>query len=100
MHRGTTPTHLFKLPKEMASISPSKIYVTYAQDKKVVLEKDINSLFFEDGVISVTLTQEETLKFKDGDTEIQIRIKDVNDSAYTSFIISVPVHRILKEGEI
>lgn len=100
MHRGTTPTHLFKLPKEMASILPSKIYVTYAQDKKVVLEKDIKSLTFRDGIIGVALTQEETLSFKDGDVEIQIRIKDTEDNAYTSFIITAPIHRILKEGEI
>ena len=100
MHRGTTPTHLFKLPKEIASISPSKIYVTYAQNEKTIVEKDIDSVVFQDGLISVPLTQAETLMFQGGEVEVQIRIKDTDNNAYTTFIVTVPVHRILKDGEI
>lgn len=99
MHRGTTPTHkfTFDFPKE----NIGSIYITYMQNKQVRFEKSKDDITFEDGTVSVKLTQEETLKFTvTGDVEIQIRFTDTSDNAYASNIVQVPVGRILKEGVI
>lgn len=99
MYRGTTPIHrfTFDFPKETVDA----IYITYKQNGKLRIEKSKEDITFEDGYISVKLTQEETLKFTViGNVEIQIRFTDISDNAYASNIISVPVDRILKEGVI
>lgn len=99
MYRGTTPIHrfTFDFPKETVDA----IYITYKQSGQLRIEKSKKDIVFDDGVISVKLTQEETLKFTViGNVEIQIRFTDISDNAYASNIISVPVDRILKEGVI
>ena len=54
-----------------------------------------------ENVITVTLTQEETLLLNcDCKTEIQIRAKTVDGKALASKIFTVDTERILKDGEI
>lgn len=96
--RGTTPEHRFRLPFE-ADIWDT-IFITYSQDYKTVFEKDISSCTIGDHMISVTLTQKETLLLqRDRPTEIQMALKS-GDRVVRSRIKRVETYRVLKDGEI
>ena len=117
MIRGTTPTHKF-YADDINLENIEELYITYAQGKKVIIEKTLEDveLNTEENSISVFLTQEDTLKFKttqwsylypnenkrDMMVEVQIRIKfnDLNHSSFASNIILLDVDKILKDGEI
>jgi hypothetical protein len=60
--RGTTPTHTFSIPIERDLIKDLRI--TYTQDKKKILTKELKDMEFSEGDINVTLSQEETLLFQ------------------------------------
>lgn len=100
MWRGTTPTHVFSFPEEYADTVFSAVYVTYYQDGKTVLEKTGNSLSFLDNTVTLTLTQEETLLFSEGQVKIQIRARTAAGTAVASNIISTTANAILKDGVI
>ena len=75
--RGTTPTHEFELPYPVELIKD--IRLVYGQKNKVVLIKQRKQCIIQDGVIVVTLTQEDTLSFlpnKNIDIEIRIKLID------------------------
>ena len=101
MRRGTTPTNTFTLDIDL---SAATVYISYAQANAVVLEKTGTDLTFtsdEHGYyISVTLSQEDTLKFIPGDVAIQIRYVTSDGVADASNIIRTTAERILKDGEI
>lgn len=72
-----------------------------AQSGRIVIEKNIDNLILDGQIITISLTQEETLKFKsDIDVEIQISLKDSSNMVYRSNIVKTNVKRILKEGAI
>ena len=99
MYRGTTPIHRFTFgfPKETVDA----IYITYEQNGQLRIEKTKEDITFEDGYISVRLSQEDTLKFTEiGPVEVQIRFTDMSENAYASNVITTRVDRILKEGVI
>lgn len=74
MTRGTTPTLKFNIQGiEVSEIN--KAFVTIKQIDKV-LTKTVDDIQFdnEKNILSLELSQEETLSFEDGMLEIQIRI--------------------------
>lgn len=117
MRRGTTPTHTFHTDVDLTEARA--VFVTYAQDGEVIIERSL-----EDGVevtedtVSVTLTQEETLRLeavmakhlsiaddifklqKASKVLIQIRAAFPDGSSVASNIVSVGVQDVLKDGEI
>lgn len=101
MRRGTTPTNVFTLDLDL---SAATVFISYAQANSVVLEKTGTDLTFtsdEHGYyISVTLTQDDTLKLNTGDVMIQIRYVTSDGAADASNIIRTTADRILKDGEI
>ena len=99
MFRGTTPTLKFTLPFAVDQLECA--WVTLAQNKTVIIDKAMNECTCSDNAITVTLTQEETLKLDcNCRTEIQIRAKTVDGKALASRIFTVETERILKDGEI
>lgn len=98
MFRGTTPTNTFSV--DVDCTDAEKIYITYSQHKKTIVEKSIEDLTVTSDEISVVLTQEETLQFREGDVEIQIRVKFPDGKAMSCDIIKTTAKRILKEGVI
>ena len=114
MIRGTTPTHIFNVDIPLEEIST--LYVTYKQAKNIILEKNLNDVDIdvEEKTISVPLSQEDTLKFKDTNfnwlnpnqnkndlmVQCQLRIKYEDGTALASNIILLDVSNILKDGEI
>ena len=101
MIRGTTPTLEFKLPFDTSLIA--KMYITMTQNGKTALEKTLSDCNCSGRSVSLTLTQEDTLKLQQqprSQAEIQIRVRTTAGEALASDIMSVYVGRILKEGVI
>ena len=96
MIRGTTPTHQFVVPFDTSVLS--EVLITYAQDNKLVLTKNIKDCTIEQDVISVTLTQEETLRFdSDHHVKIQLRALTTGGDALASQIITRSVGDVLND---
>lgn len=107
MTRGTTPTHTFTLPDNLKTATLSTLYITYAQRGETVLEKTLSDVTINNGVITCTLTQAETLLFSvrnharsTDDVAIQVRMKTSDGTAMASDIMRIPVQDVLKDGEI
>lgn len=103
MYRGTTATNTFTLPFYMEIADLSAVYVSYSQNGKVVVEKALNDLSIstkENLIITVSLTQEDTLKFSEGKVKIQIRLKTTTGAAMASDVITTYANEILKDGVI
>lgn len=98
MHRGTTPTNIFRTDVDLTNASV--LFITYKQNGKVVLEKTIDDVSIHGEMVEVRLSQRETLLFSEGIVTIQIRAKFQDDSVIASSLIRTSAREILKEGEI
>ena len=101
MYRGTTPTLLLELDTELDLSNVSEMWVTL-KSPTVEVTKTFNEVIFdsEHNTITVILSQEETLQFYKGKTEVQVRIRVASGLAYATDIATVEVGKILKEGVI
>lgn len=97
MRRGTTPTNTFEVDRDLTE---ARVYVTYSQMGKVVIEKTNEDLTITADSIECTLSQEDTLALKDGIVEIQIRYITELGAADASDIMRTTAERILKDGVI
>lgn len=96
MIRGTTPTLNFTLPFDCSTITVCSI--AFAQDEVIVLEKTLTDCQMNGRVLSVELTEEETLLLDcHKNVEIQVRC-GCGAAKLASQIICVDVGRILKDG--
>lgn len=94
MIRGTTPTHTFKIPLDVSGVK--SVMVIYGQNNVEVFRKETDDCTLEGNSISVTLTQEETLKFNHShNVQIQIRVLTVTGNALASDIKVVTVGQCL-----
>lgn len=100
MRRGTTPTHTFSVDVDLTD---ADVYVTYSQDGEVVLEKTGEDLTVTEDEISVTLTQDDTLRLDASAgavVGIQIRYVTEDGVSDASNIMVEEVGGLLKEGAI
>ena len=114
MRRGTNPTHIIKTNIDLTDIDT--LYVTYMQNKKIVIEKDryMVKLTEDKKGIIINLTQEETLRFKakslsrfaymtgEVDNLVYVQVRGINRAgkSWASNIITLEVEDTLKEGVI
>lgn len=98
MIRGTTPTHIFNVNVDLTDADV--IYITYKQSDSIVVEKEKSDCTITADSVSVTLSQEDTLKFNTAAVEIQIRARFPDGSAIASNIMQTTATRILKGGVI
>lgn len=98
MYRGTTPTNVFRTDVDLENASV--LFVSYKQNGKVVLEKSLEDVSVKKTLVTVNLTQKETLLFQDGIVTIQIRAKFPDDTAIASNLIRTTAEEIVKDGEI
>lgn len=96
--RGTTPTISLNVPG-LSDLNPAQILLTLKNSSKEVTY-DIDLLTIEENVISVMLTQQDTLEMTPGSLYIQARILSDNDKAYKTPLITLSVEDILKDGII
>ncbi len=95
MRIGTTPTHTFTLPADIAS-QTAKARVIYSQYHCVVLTKEVTEL--TNNAVVVKLTQEETLKFHNRKpVDIQLRVLTITGEALTSDIITKTPYECLEK---
>ena len=77
--RGTTPPFDFTLPFDTALLSECRIsFAQYSTSKLkvIVVQKNIEDVALNGTTISLKLTQEETLKFRDKvDIELELKVK-------------------------
>lgn len=69
MRQGTTPTIVINVN----NIDLSELKSVYITFETYLLRKDMSQIEIEDDEIRITLTQEETLKFKKGIVNVQLR---------------------------
>lgn len=105
MYRGTTPTNTFRTTVDLSSAEV--MYITYGQRGKTVVEKTKADIAFDPAgeepntySFSVSLTQEETLRFSDTDVYIQVRARFPGETAIASKVIKTTVEKVLKDGVI
>lgn len=96
MIRGTTPTHIFKLP--FATDVLEEIMILYVQNGEEILQKNIADVTLGTDTISLTLTQEETFLFDHKkNVQIQLRVKTTAGNVLASSIMVVRVEECLSE---
>lgn len=97
--KGCTTLNGFTFPYRKEDVSALRI--TYSQDGKKVVEKNLNDCEFIDDSIQVLLSQEETLRFNERlRISIQIRVR-LNDGTVTkSELIKAHSDPILNEEVI
>lgn len=98
MRQGTTPTIVINVNNIDLSELKS-VYITFEQDG-FLLRKDMSQIEIEDDEIRITLTQEETLKFKKGIVNVQLRAITQDGLAIASSIATTTAHRILDKEVI
>ena len=97
--RGTTPTHTFRTSIDLTGAAV--LFITYMQAGKTILEKDLSDCTITSQDVTVTLTQKESLRFKEnGLVRMQIRGKFPDGSAVKSCIMEATADELLKEGVI
>lgn len=97
MKRGTTPTNTFSVDVDLRDAT---VFVDYEQDGRIVLEKTGDDLTITEKAVSLTLSQEDTLAFKPGWVQIQLRYVTAGGAADASNIIQTTAERIIKDGVI
>lgn len=98
MTRGTTPHYILTI-LDFQSVETHSLYVTIRQGcNTLTLTGD--DLEVENNVINVTLTQEQSLSFKQGQAQLQLRGIDDEGVAYASDIVVVQVNPVLYQEVI
>ena len=102
MIRGTTPTLTFNTDVDLTGAD--RLYITFQQNGKTVLEKSLEDMTVTPTTITLTLTQADTLAFENSrnapEVLIQIRAGWLAGDAIASDIMYTTVNRLLKDGVI
>lgn len=101
MTRGTTPTLIFNFCEDIGVFRASKIIVSFAQNGETLFDKEIDiEKGVKENVVTLTLTQEDTLAMKAGGyVQYQIRLL-INGQAYATPIYKSIVLDVLNESTI
>lgn len=98
MRQGTTPTIQITI-NDIDLNEIQNIYVVFEQNG-YILKKESSDLDIEGNTISVSLSQEETLNFKEGTCNIQLRMITKGGVAIASPIKTTKVYRVLNKEVI
>ena len=98
MRQGTTATIQITI-NDIDLNEMQNIYVVFEQNG-YILKKESSDLDIEGNTISVSLSQEETLNFKEGTCNIQLRMITKGGVAIASPIKTTKVYRVLNKEVI
>ena len=100
MRRGTTDNLEFEIPYKASEIADG--YVTITQLGNVIKDYEVtgDSVSLSDGLISIPLSQEDTLSFPTGAIKMQIRLLLTNGDAVAAYDMDTTVDDVLKGGVI
>lgn len=96
MTRGTTPTHTFTLPFDVSLVQ--KAMVVYAQNDIEIFRKESSDCQMSGNEVSVTLTQEDTLKLDCKHlVQVQLRVLTTDNKALASMVRIMSVQKCLND---
>lgn len=96
MIRLTTPIHIFNFPNNIDPSTIDWLKLTYAQNNRVILEKELDDMTIDGQSVSVTLTQAETKLFKAEKDPVQVQLRiGIGDVAMATKIYQVSVYDVL-----
>ena len=99
MIRGTTSTLQFAFPFKLTNVA--ELWVTLKQDNNIVLDKALADCELDGAILTLRLTQQDTLKLNAFmPVAMQIRMRTNDGNAVASNIITTSVGQILKDGVI
>lgn len=98
--RGTTPQYVISIDNGIDASTIQDAYITFAQARGESLTKHFPEVYIDDGKIVALLSQEETMLFKVGVVQMQVRFITSDNKAYKSDIFKLKVTPILYEEVI
>lgn len=105
--RGTTPTIIVDVDKETSLDLVQQVWLYISQSKKLVVDKAIEDVVIDpiNNIITLRLSQDDTLACKAGDAILQIRLlldddAGSDDSALANIGWPVKIYEIYKDGVI
>lgn len=100
--RGTTPTININVKSEIDLALISVIWVYITQNNRVVIDKELKdcTIDTENRIISLDLSQTDTLKLKVGEGLFQIRLLLTNGTALATKASRISVEEVYKDGVI
>ena len=93
--KGTTPTFNFSVCLATSLVDIENTHVIFTSGRAIV-DKSGNDIIIGDGIMSCSLTQEETLSFTGSQVNIQILVSMNNGQKPASLIMTIPVSSTLK----
>lgn len=97
--KGGTPTHTFTCSVDLSDAVA--LYITYAQNGRPVLEKDIGDCTINGTTVTCQLSQADTLVFDSAKkVKIQIRARTADNAAFVSQVVETTAAELLKPGVI
>ena len=93
--KGTTPTFNFSVCLDTSLVDIENTHIVFTSGRAIV-DKRGNDIIIGDGIISCSLTQEETLSFTGSQVNIQILVSINNSQKPASLIMTIPVSSTLK----
>lgn len=97
--RGTTPKFIFTLPNSITIDDVVNTELVFTQNDEIVITKKLEDFTTSTNQLTITLTQEDTLKLKENSSlyyQIKLLLKD--NSVITSDIITNMVYNSLSES--
>lgn len=100
--RGTTPEIEITVKTEIDLHQAAEVWIYISQQNKVKVDKKITDVTFnyEDRMMTVRLSQDDTLGLKEGEALFQIRLLLLDGTALATLAQKVVVKQVYKEGEI
>ena len=93
--KGTTPIFNFNVCLDTSLVDVENTHVIFTSGRAIV-DKSGDDIIIGDGIMSCSLTQEETLSFTGSQANIQILVSMSNGQKPASLIMTIPVSSTLK----
>ena len=97
--KGTTPTFNFNVCLDTSLVDIENTHIVFTSGRAIV-DKSGDDIIIGDGVMSCSLTQEETMSFTGSQVNIQILVSMSNGQKPASLIMTIPVSSTLKGDNV
>ena len=95
IYKGTTPSFSFNVTLDTSIIDKENTHIVFTSGSAIV-DKKGDDILVEDGCMSCSLTQEDTLSFNGNQVNIQILVSMDSGQKPASSIMTIPVSSALK----
>ena len=99
MTKGTAPSYILSFAEEI-DFSAVTFFTVAIKQGSTLIKIDDPVIDTENKTLSVTLSQEQTLKLSSGEASLQVKGKFADGTIFASDIQKVPVNPILDERVI